>query len=154
MSVQDKVLQERRVVQSALRIKEHDVILLSAARHDCYSHSKAPNWFLDGGTDYVRIGTPNGVNIPLETEDLTLYSDSSVSDVLSKACWGTYGISGDEELTYYLIKDMELSHLENVINRYSEVIVQGKLHPYFVMTLFYWYGLKKKSSTACYSNNY
>ena len=34
--------------------------------------------------------------------------------------WGTYGKNGDEPLRYIIVKDLENSHLENIISHIKE----------------------------------
>lgn len=85
--------------------------LISRHRHDYVSHTdlNGVTYFLDGGHDYVRCSShPDQQLITLTTDD----SHDLVRNYLS---WGTYGPQGDKPLHYIILKDMESSHIHNII---------------------------------------
>jgi hypothetical protein len=83
---------------------------------------------IDGGHEYLRrVGTFS------EEEDLSLDEDSDVLDVWNKLTWGTYGLDGKGPLKWVRIRDMDLSHIENVL-----ALFPTGLHELTLSTLNYW----------------
>lgn len=134
-------------IQSAFRIKSTGVILRSAHVHDYFEDSRAPGWFIDGGNEYLRMGYPEGFKQE-DIEMLNLTNESSVQDVFAKAVWGTRGKNGKSPLKYVLVSDMELEHIEAVLQ------YQPRISPYLKIAMSYWVGFKKGSSRSQYSANY
>ena len=86
--------------------------LISEHRHDYKTHKDAngETYMIDGGTDYAR----RSVNTE-PAEDLSLYSCMDHTYLREKLVWGTYGIDGDQPLTYIALKDMTTPHIEAVL---------------------------------------
>jgi len=83
-------------------------ILTSRARHDyrSYEDANGKTYFSDGGLAYVRCSA-NG-----DEKHLCVWSDDEYELIRENAEWGTYGVNGDQPLTYVKIKDMSTEHLE------------------------------------------
>jgi len=95
-------------------IKTPDGTLLeSLHRHDYKTHKDAngETYMIDGGTDYAR----RSVNKE-PAEDLSLHSSMEHNLLRAKLVWGTYGIAGDQPLTYISLKDMDTAHIEAVLD--------------------------------------
>ena len=95
-------------------IKTPDGTLLeSLHRHDYKTHKDAngETYMIDGGNDYAR----RSVNKE-PAEDLSLHSNMDHNLLRDKLVWGTYGIDGDEPLTYVSLKDMDTAHIEAVLD--------------------------------------
>ena len=87
-------------------------ILRSLFRHDYkeYVDANGKTYMVDGGLDYVRRSN-NG-----DENDMCLYDDAPHDVQRQVFEWGTYGINGDQPLTYVCIADMDTSHLNAIIN--------------------------------------
>lgn len=107
-----------------MKTKQSDIIILnrietpdgtqlsSYHRHDFVTHidDNGELYMVDGGTDYLRR---NLNKIPYK--ELTVYGDSPFELVRESFRWGSYGKNGDEELHYIILKDMEESHIEAIL---------------------------------------
>jgi hypothetical protein len=103
------------LVYNAIRTPD-GTILESTHRHDykTYLDKNGKEYMVDGGLDYVR----RNVHDDAPYEDLSVYTTDGHDIVREVVKWGTYGINGDQPLTYILLKDMNTEHiracLENV----------------------------------------
>lgn len=88
-------------------------VITSRHRHDYVSYTDANGneYIIDGGHEYVRASC-NG-----DEEYLTIWSDDPHEKIREFMEWGTYGIKGDQPLTYVLLKDMEDSHIVKVLDQ-------------------------------------
>jgi len=93
-------------------------ILKSTHRHDynTYTDANGKTYMVDGGLDYVRRSN-NGDEI-----DLCLYDDEDHEVQRQVLKWGTYGINGDQPLTYLCIADMDTSHIAAVTTTIRNVL--------------------------------
>ena len=93
-------------------------ILRSLSRHDYkeYIDANGKTYMVDGGLDYVRRSN-NG-----DENDMCLYDDTPHDVQRQVFEWGTYGINGDQPLTYVCIADMDTSHINAVINTVPSVM--------------------------------
>ena len=99
------------------RIKTPDgTILTSYSQHDYKTHddNNGETYMVDGGTAYVR----RSINIE-PYQSLDVYSTAPF-DVLREAYyWGTYGINGDQPLSYVALADMDTDHIKAVLRTQS-----------------------------------
>lgn len=86
--------------------------IFSRTRHDYVTHldKNGKTYMVDGGLDYARRSA-NGDEKPLY-----LFDDEPHDIQRETLDWGTYGINGDQELSYVLIMDMETSHIKAVLD--------------------------------------
>jgi hypothetical protein len=106
---------EKFLIRNAVLCLSCGDVLESVTVHDHKMCSCFNDTFIDGGLDYRRFG---GVNLEL-VEDLSVYSDAPFETIRQFLFRGGRGKSGKEELTYVLLKDMDINWLENVI-KYEE----------------------------------
>lgn len=83
--------------------------------------------YLMEGTDYIR----RSVNI-VEAEDLNLYSDTPHEQIRDKISRASRGKSGREELKYVLLKDIDDSWLQAIIDYEQEQRPQNKYLPIYL----------------------
>lgn len=98
------------LILNALRTPDGTVIQ-SRHRHDyvTYTDANGKTYMVDGGLDYIRR------NVHQDQVDLSLYDDQPHEVQRVVLTWGTYGIKGDQPLSYIRIADMETGHLEAVL---------------------------------------
>ena len=86
--------------------------LYSRYRHDYQTHTDANGeWYMiDGGLDYHK-GSVNTV----KGEYIAVFADDPHSIISEHFAWGTRGKYGDDPFTWILLKDMESSHIEKVL---------------------------------------
>jgi len=98
------------IVYSGLKTPD-GTLLESCHRHDYVTHVDAngKEYMLDGGLDYVRCSA-NG------DEQLITYTlDDDHETVRQHVSWGTYGPNGDQPYKRVKVADMEIDHLQKVI---------------------------------------
>ena len=88
-----------------------NVELISRNRHDYVSCGCPEETFVDGGLDYQRCGSKALSNI----ESTPMFDDEPFEVQRDVIVWGTYGKDGDQPLSYKKVKDMDVGHLEAVL---------------------------------------
>lgn len=80
--------------------------------HDYVSHKdKNGNIYsVDGGKDYLK----RGFIIP-DFEETSVYNTDDIGIIREVFTWGTYGKDGKQELRYILLKDMDIEHIEAIL---------------------------------------
>jgi len=86
-------------------------ILESTHRHDYkeYTDANGKYYMVDGGLSYLRR------SVHKDQKDLSLYDNEPHEVQASVLKWGTYGINGDQPLSYISISDMDTDHIGNVL---------------------------------------
>jgi len=104
------------IIRNALRTPDGTVIR-SRHRHDYVTHTDAngKEYMVDGGIDYIRRSA-NG-----DEEDMVVTTEDSFEEVRHACYWGTYGINGDQPLSYIKLCDMETAHIEAVLQNVSRI---------------------------------
>lgn len=105
------------LIYNALRTPD-GTVLTSRHRHDYVTHidKNGKEYMIDGGLDYVR----SSANGDEEYLTVTIGADHSVC---REACeWGTYGINGDQPLSYIKLCDMDTAHIEAVLENVNDRI--------------------------------
>jgi hypothetical protein len=99
-----------KLIRNALQTPD-GTLLESRSRHDYKTHVDAngKTYMIDGGLDYVRCSA-NGDEI-----HLSVFDDDPFDKVREAATWGTYGINGDQPLSYIKLRDMETEHIKAVL---------------------------------------
>ena len=99
-----------KLIRNALQTPD-GTLLESRSRHDYKTHVDAngKTYMIDGGLDYVRCSA-NGDEI-----HLSVFDDDPFDKVREAATWGTYGIKGDQPLSYIKLCDMETEHIKSVV---------------------------------------
>ena len=122
-----------KIIQNAVKIIEDGTViyLKSTHRHNyvIYEGKSGQYYSIDGGTAYFKRGYRDTTGLTIE--DYSLYEDSP--DIKEKLLWGTKGPSGQEELKHLPIKELEKSHLKNILKDYRD-----KLSPHYLETIEYW----------------
>jgi hypothetical protein len=103
------------LVYNAIRTPD-GTVLESTHRHDykAYLDKNGKEYMVDGGLEYIRRNIHNSAPY----EELSVCLEDGQDKVRDVVKWGTYGIDGNQPLTYILLKDMNTEHiracLENV----------------------------------------
>lgn len=95
-------------------------ILESHFVHEAVYHTdkNGKKYMTDGGLDYIhRIA--NGDEV-----DLSVYSTDSHDKIRENLTWGTYGKSGRAKFKWILLKNMETSHIEAVLENQKNIYPQ------------------------------
>tara|TARA_R110000822_G_scaffold89718_1_gene207567 strand:+ start:117 stop:494 length:378 start_codon:yes stop_codon:yes gene_type:complete len=113
-----------KLIRNALQTPD-GTLLESRFRHDYKTHVDAngKTYMIDGGLDYVRCSA-NGDEI-----HHCVWNDDPFDKVREAITWGTYGINGDQPLSYIKLCDMETEHIKAVLKLdrvYPEYIVAMK----------------------------
>lgn len=113
---------ESFITQNAMMCPD-GTYLVSSNTHDYKAHTGANGTYyaVDGGYDYLkRVGAFK------QSEELSTFSDTPFLEAREKLIWGSYGKSGDEELHYIRLKDMEEEHIANVIQYLKDNQIGGR----------------------------
>ena len=96
------------LVYNAIRTPD-GTVLESMHRHDykTYLDKNGKEYMVDGGLEYLRRNIHNGDPY----EEISVYTTDGHDIVREVVKWGTYGINGDQPLTYILLKDMNTEHI-------------------------------------------
>lgn len=98
-----------RLLYNAIRTPD-GTVLQSRSGHDYVTHTDTIDgkfYMVDGGLEYIRRS--------IDGEDLSLTDHDSHYDVREVFSWGTYGIDGDQPLSWVLLKDMSDAHIGAVL---------------------------------------
>jgi hypothetical protein len=115
-----------QLIRNAIKTPD-GTLLESLHRHDYkeYTDANGKTYMVDGGLDYVRRSA-NGDEIDLcvyvgqEGEDG--YDEVEAHEVRRNILkWGSYGIKGDQPLTFKTIARMECDHIQNVLEHCKNV---------------------------------
>ena len=99
------------IIYNAIRTPD-GTILHSKSVHDYITHidKNGEEYMNDGGNDYLR----RNINVT-PFEDLSVYSDSPHEEIREVIAWGSFGIKGDQPLTFTILKNMSDDHIGNII---------------------------------------
>ena len=105
-----------RIIYNAIRTPD-GTIIESRHRHDYVTHTdkNGKEYMIDGGLDYIR-SSANG-----DEEYLTVRIDDGHDKVREACKWGTYGINGDQPLSYKKLCDMDTAHIEAVLETQNRI---------------------------------
>lgn len=97
------------LVYNAIRTPD-GTVLESKHRHDfvVYVDKNGREYMVDGGLEYIR----RNVHDDAPYEELSVYQEDGHDKVREVLKWGTYGIKGDQPLTYIALKDMNTGHIQ------------------------------------------
>ena len=87
-------------------------VLISHNRHDykTYTDANGETYMVDGGNDYLRRNVNKIPHI-----ERSVYDTDTHDVIRDNFLWGTYGINGDQPLTYILLKEMTITHIQAII---------------------------------------
>jgi len=90
-------------------------ILQSKHRYDFVQDEYG--YFIDGGLEgYIRMGGADCLGWDdAKWENLCVYSDDLHEKKREAFRWGTYGPKGDQPCKWVLLKDLETSHIQAII---------------------------------------
>jgi len=102
---------ERQLVYNAIQTPD-GTIIESTSRHEMVTHVDANgNWYMaDGGLAYARRGYDSA-----DYKELAVYSDDPIKTIREVMLWGTYGPLGDQPYIRILLKDMDESHIQAIL---------------------------------------
>lgn len=111
---------EKKIALNSIQTPD-GTILISHHRHDYkkYQDQNGRIYIVDGGRDYLKRG--------FETEDFIeksiFYDEQTDFQILREAFhWGNRGKNGDMELKYLPISEMSNSHIQAILENYSNSI--------------------------------
>ena len=86
-------------------------IIESRHRHDYkeYTDANGKTYMIDGGLDYVRCSVHGDEN------NMCVWDDDPYDKIREAVDWGTFGINGDQPLSYVKLCDMSTAHIEAVL---------------------------------------
>ena len=102
-----------KIIQNAIRIKEHDIIMFSNSSTD---YQEYEGYSIQGGLDYVMFNLPQGKTND-DIELLTIMDDDSMDKIMTKLIWGTYGKSFEKKLRMVKLFDCESDHLLKIMEQ-------------------------------------
>ena len=107
-----------QLIRNAIQTPD-GTILESKHRHDyrSYTDANGKTYMVDGGLEYLRR------SIHDDQIDMSLYDDESHEVQRKITKWGTYGIRGDQPLSYISVGAMETAHLEAVLRECNPATV-------------------------------
>lgn len=99
-----------RIVYSGM-VTPDGTLLESRNTHNYVKHKDAngETYMLDGGCSYVRCS----VNIE-KPKMITLHEDDPIEIIRNHWNWGSYGVDGDQPLSFIKLKDMEEDHMDAI----------------------------------------
>jgi len=108
------------LVYNAIRTPD-GTVLESKHRHDyvVYQDKNGKEYMVDGGLEYTR----RNVHADTPYEELSVYTTDGHDKVREVLKWGTYGIDGNQPLTYITLKDMNIGHIQACLD------TQSRMHP-------------------------
>jgi hypothetical protein len=110
--------EEPKLLTNAIRTPD-GTILESRGRHDyrTYTDANGKTYMVDGGLDYQRR------NLHRDAPYIEISVDTSDPHGVIRECftWGTYGINGDQPIKYVALKDLEVSHIEAILETQSQL---------------------------------
>ena len=107
---------------------EYDGVIYNSIHVHEFVQTSDGRYFTDGGLEYIRRNFANNECVI----DLSLGPTNTIEEVCNRLVWGTYGINGDQPLTWIRIKDMTDSHRMAVLENCKGI---GALTKY---VLQYW----------------
>jgi len=120
------------IIQNAAYCKICNEIVVSKERHD-FETCNCTSISVDGGTYYVRRSVKD-VNL---YEELVLTVNSTFDEIINKLVWGTRGKEGNVKLHYFLIKSLDINHLQAILDNVKNI---ESLHEHVIK---YWLNTKK-----------
>jgi hypothetical protein len=114
------------LARNAIRTPD-GTILESHYRHDfvCYKDKNGRNYHVDGGLEYTKRGFEN----VRDYEELSVSANAPFEEIRAAFSWGTYGKSGKDPLKWILLKDMEASHIQAILD--SKQVLGHKVEEWF-----------------------
>jgi hypothetical protein len=108
------------LVYNAIRTPD-GTVLESKHRHDyvVYQDKNGKEYMVDGGLEYIRRNVYNDTPY----EELSVYTTDGHDIIREVLKWGTYGIDGNQPLTYITLKDMNTGHIQACLD------TQSRMHP-------------------------
>jgi len=103
--------------------------LISHHRHDVASHvdKNGESYYIDGGNDYIRSSVNNE-----KPKIVDIFNSDSHDKIREYFVWGTYGKTGNSPLKYVILKDLEESHINAILetqtlNQHTEKVLHNEL---------------------------
>lgn len=100
------------IIQNGIRTPDGTEIF-SRSRHDFVSHKdkNGNTYAVDGGLDYIKRSYTER-----DFEDLSIYfEDVPLKEAVKIMKWGTRGECGTKPLEWVALSDMDLDHIEAVL---------------------------------------
>jgi hypothetical protein len=106
------------LVYNAIRTPD-GTVLESFHTHDfkTYVDKNGKEYMVDGGRAYIR----RNVHDDAPYEELSVYTTDGHDRVREALKWGTYGVAGDQPLTYIALKDMNTGHIQACLDTVSHI---------------------------------
>jgi len=107
----------KKIVSNSIKTPD-GTILTSTHVHDFVSHidENGETYFTDGGNEYLRRSVNKESAL-----DLSVYFEDDFDKVRVAFTWGTYGKKGDQPLKRVSLKDLELDHINNILETQTQL---------------------------------
>ena len=95
-------------------------IIESRHRHDYkeYTDANGKTYMIDGGLDYVRCSVHGDEN------NMCVWDDDPYDKIREAVDWGTFGINGDQPLSYVKLCDMDTAHIQACLDTIRTIYPQ------------------------------
>lgn len=113
-----------RLIYNAIRTPD-GTVLESRHRHDFkeYMDMNGLEYMVDGGLEYKRRYLT-----PLAPyEELSVCLEDGHEAVREAAKWGTWGVNGDQPLSYVILKDMSTEHIQACLDNVPRMHAHYKI---------------------------
>jgi len=107
-------MEDRKLIANIWRTP-NGTVLQSKHKHDFVQDSDGN--FLDGGIDYARLGGSQSK----DWDNLCVYSSDLHEKKREVFFWGNRGKDGKQPLEWLLLKEMETSHIEAIIETHKHI---------------------------------
>jgi hypothetical protein len=109
----------KKIISNSIKTPD-GTILTSTHVHDFvqYTDNNGEVYFTDGGNEYLRRSVNKEPAI-----DLSIYIDDDFDKVRVAFTWGTYGKKGDQPLKRVSLKDLELDHINAILETQTHLSV-------------------------------
>lgn len=113
------MLKMNKLVHNALQTPD-GTIIESRHRHDykLYTDANGKTYMIDGGLDYVRCSVHGDEN------NMCVWDDDPYDKIREAVDWGTYGINGDQPLSYVKLCDMDTAHIQACLDTIRTIYPQ------------------------------
>ena len=114
-----------RLIYNAIRTPD-GTVLESLHRHDYreYTDKNGLEYMVDGGIDgyHRRI-----IQDSAPYEELSVSLEDGHEAVREVAKWGTWGVNGDQPLSYVILKDMSTEHIQACLDNVPRMHAHYKI---------------------------
>jgi hypothetical protein len=105
-----------RIIQNAARCNKCHTIIVSTSTYD-FNRCKCGSIGVDGGKEYCKMM----ISGDADYTNLNLVDTSTEKEIQQRLVWGTRGKSGEEELEYKFLIDLDTDHLVSISKTQTQI---------------------------------